>query len=61
MANFLKWAAVYKFDDDADSYVLTPFDEETDQEQSQSEDQMTISAECAFSEFDDSEEDDNPS
>jgi len=38
----LKWAISYRFDDEADSYVLTNYDEETDQEQSETEGQAIL-------------------
>jgi len=38
----LKWAISYRFDDEADSYVLTNYDEETDEEQSETEGQAIL-------------------
>jgi hypothetical protein len=38
----LKWAISYRFDDEADSYVLTNCDEETDQEQGELEGQIML-------------------
>lgn len=48
----LKWAMSYKFDEEADSYVLTTPDEETDEEQSQLEGQVMFPRNDRFSDDD---------
>jgi hypothetical protein len=58
MAN-LQWAVAYRFDEEEDSYVLTTFDEETDEEQSQLGEQTTLSTKSSFSESDYSDDDDS--
>ena len=58
MAN-LQWAVAYRFDDDEDSYVLTTFDEETNQEQSQSGEQFMLSINGSFGDTDESDDEDS--
>lgn len=48
----LKWAISYRFDDEADSYVLTNYDEETDQEQSETEGQAILPLNGRYSDSD---------
>ena len=55
MAN-LQWAVAYRFDDEEDGYVLTTFDEETNQEQSQSGEQLMFSLNSSFGDTDDSDD-----
>jgi hypothetical protein len=55
MAN-LQWAVAYRFDDEENSYVLTTFDEEMNQEQSQSGEQFTLSKNGSFSDDDESDD-----
>ena len=55
MAN-LQWAVAYRFDDDEDSYVLTTFDEETNEEQSQLGEQTTLSTNNKFGDSDESDD-----
>ena len=59
MAN-LKWAIAYRFDEEADGYVLAAFaEEETDQEQSPLAEQVALFTKDRFSnsDFDDLDDD----
>ncbi len=51
MAN-LQWAVAYRFDEEEDSYVLTTFDEEMNEEQSQLGEQTTLSTNNRFGDSD---------
>jgi hypothetical protein len=55
MAN-LQWAVAYRFDDEEDSYVLTTFDEEMNEEQSQLGEQTMLSTNNSFSDTDESDD-----
>jgi len=57
----LKWALSYKFDEEADSYVLTSPNEETDQEQSLPGEQGTFPAHNLLSDDELDDVDDDPS
>jgi hypothetical protein len=57
----LKWAIAYRFDEEADGYVLTTFDEETNQEQSQPGEPITLFRKESFSDSDLDDFDDDPS
>ena len=57
----LKWAMSYKFDEEADSYVLTTLDEEVDQEQSQLGELAMFRPNDRLSDDDLDDEDDDPS
>jgi hypothetical protein len=48
----LKWAMSYKFDEEADSYVLTTPDEEIDEEEGQLEGQVMFPGNDRFSDDD---------
>jgi hypothetical protein len=60
MAN-LKWAIAYRFDEEADGYVLATFAEEMDQELSQPGEQVVLSTKDRFSESDLGDLGDDPS
>ena len=57
----LKWALSYKFDEEADSYVLTSPDEEANQEQSLPGEQGTFPAHDRLSDEELDDLDDDPS
>jgi len=57
----LKWALSYKFDEEADSYVLTSPNEETDQEQSLPGEQGTLPTHNRSSDDELDDLDDDPS
>ena len=57
----LKWAMSYKFDEEADSYVLTTPDEEIDEEQSQLEEEVMFPTNGRFGNEDLDDSDDDPS
>jgi hypothetical protein len=58
----LKWAMSYKFDEEADSYVLTtPDEEEIEEEQSQLGGQVMFPTNGRFSDDDLDDSDDDPS
>jgi hypothetical protein len=57
----LKWAMSYKFDEEADSYVLTNPDEEIDEEQNQLEGQAMFPTYDRFNDDDLDDLEDDPS
>ncbi len=48
----LTWAMAYRFDEEADGYVLTTFDEETNQEQGQLGEQVALFRKDSLSDSD---------
>jgi hypothetical protein len=57
----LKWAMSYKFDEEADSYVLTTPDEESDEEQNQLDGQVMFPTNDRFNDDEDDDFENDPS
>ena len=61
MADYLNWATVYKFDEEVGAYVVTPCNEEMDQEECMPTEPGAFSTEYGLSDSDLDDEDDQTS